>query len=341
LPEIRNGFGALEFCNECRFDMLAFMRCVIAGLAALALMAVAGCAADPVPGACKLAKISDLPVQRLRRHLLIDARINDKPARLVFDTGAFTSLITPGAASRLQLSFASFGGDVSGIGGRRIATIMSAHSVELGKLHGRNFLFMSADLGEFGEAFATDGLLSSDLLSKWDIDLDLHAEQVRLYLPVGDCRFPSAFLRGSLYQVPMLPTAEDHRPRITVTIGGQKFTALVDTGADTTSIYRHAAARLGLHIADLAADRHTLMRGVGPRAVRSVTHVFEPMAIGDLTVQHMPIDIIDEAADEPVDILLGADFQERVHLWISYSSGTLIMEYPPLPSPEPPPDATP
>jgi len=32
-------------------------------------------------------------------------------------------------------------------------------------------------------------------------------------------------------------------------------------------------------------------------------------------------------------MLLGADFQARVHLWISYSSRTLIMQYPALPSP--------
>jgi hypothetical protein len=33
-----------------------------------------------------------------------------------------------------------------------------------------------------------------------------------------------------------------------------------------------------------------------------------------------------------VDVLLGEDFISRVHLWISYSSHTLIMQYPPKPS---------
>jgi predicted aspartyl protease len=281
-----------------------------------------------------MANVSELPLQRQGRHVIVEAKINGQPARMIFDTGTFTSILTPQAVSRLHLKTErSMAGELHGIGGSQSADLVTAKTVELGQTHGRNFPFLSADLGPTENTFGADGLLSSDLLSKWDIDLDFQAGRIGLFQPIGDCRHPAAYLNGPLYRVDLLPFGEDHTPRIKIVIDGKTFTALVDTGAFSTSIYRHAAARLGIHVADLPADPHGGIYGVGPRKIRSVTHVFQPITIGDLTVENMPVDIIDQASDDDVDMLLGADFQARLHLWISYSSGSLIMQYPPTPSP--------
>ncbi len=51
--------------------------------------------------------------------------------------------------------------------------------------------------------------------------------------------------------------------------------------------------------------------------------------MGDLVFGNMKVAVLDEAAGDDTDMLLGADFQTKVHLWISYSSHTLIMQYPP------------
>jgi predicted aspartyl protease len=309
------------------------MRGVAAVFAAILAVALAGCASGP-PGECKLARVAELPLHRLGRHVLVDGKINGQPVTLVFDTGSFTSIITPEAAERLHLSMLqAMVGEAHGIGGSSTLSLMTARTLELGDAHGRNFTFTSGRVGVIGENFRADGLLSSDLFSKWDIDLDFRAKRIALFLPVGDCSRPAAFLTGPLYEVPLLPFENDKRPMVRVTIGGKQFTALIDTGAAQTTLFRHAAAQLGLHVGDLTSDRAVPLVGIGPRVVHSVLHVIEPVEIGDLTVKNMPVDLVDEASGDRTDMLLGADFQARVHLWISYSSRTLIMQYPALPSP--------
>jgi hypothetical protein len=58
--------------------------------------------------------------------------------------------------------------------------------------------------------------------------------------------------------------------------------------------------------------------------------------VGDLTFNHFPVEIIDAFTPQKFDMVLGTDFMTKVHVWISYSSRTLILQYPPLPSPKAP-----
>jgi hypothetical protein len=39
------------------------------------------------------------------------------------------------------------------------------------------------------------------------------------------------------------------------------------------------------------------------------------------------------ALSRPVDMLLGLSFLAKLHAWISYSSQTLVVQFPPAPSP--------
>ncbi len=70
------------------------------------------------------------------------------------------------------------------------------------------------------------------------------------------------------------------------------------------------------------------------------------MRIGDLVLRDVPVRIIDQANPgtdarfvsllldnrfapaSVADVLLGADFLRRVHVWISHSSQLLVMQYP-------------
>lgn len=285
-------------------------------------------------GPCTMAVGAVLPLHPEGDRVLVDASINHQPALLVFDTGAFTSVLTLQAAQRLGMGltkgeeFDSVRATLSGVGGARNAIGVVARTVDIGGLHGRDYNFLAADI----LAPPLDGLLSMDLISQFDIDLDYPEHKAILYRPVGDCSAPAAFLASPLYGVALLPTGEDRRPRVTVQIGDKDFVALVDTGTGTTFITRRAAARLGVRLEDLGAARHFTVQGIASRAVAAVRHVFEPISIGDLTLVNKQMDVLDDTADDGVEIVLGADFQRQVHVWISYSSHSMIMQYPPRPS---------
>jgi predicted aspartyl protease len=296
-------------------------------IASLALPAVAR--AD-----CQMSQVSRLPLTPAHGHVLVPVALDDKPAQLIFDTGAFTTLIAAKAADRIGLPHmhdqdkSGLLTTVGGIGGEKSAMAVTARSVDIGGLKGRDYNFLSADFNFEG----ADGLLSVDLISQFDVDLDFPDNQVVLYRPRGDCRAPAAFLSGPLYAVPLHEVGQDRRPRVMVTVGGQTLLAMIDTGASHSAIFRRAAARIGLNDADLAADPHAHAYGVGSNVVSVARHAFEPVTIGDLTFEHMSVDVLDEHGLDEVEMLLGADFQHAVHLWISYSSGMLIMQYPPRPS---------
>jgi clan AA aspartic protease (TIGR02281 family) len=111
-------------------------------------------------------------------------------------------------------------------------------------------------------------------------------------------------------------------------IDNRRLVALVDTGAWHSSIYRKTALSLGIRPEDLQRDPALKVNG----AVNAVMHVFPALTIGELTLRNARMVVLDDRKLDDTDILLGADFQRRVHLWISNSSHSLIMQYPPLPS---------
>jgi clan AA aspartic protease (TIGR02281 family) len=303
-------------------------------LAGLALLANAA-ASQAAP--CTLALNSQLDLQP--ETALVPVMINKQPAWLQLDTGSFTTVLTTGARRRLHVHVdpdksEHFRGVVEdpwhlwGVGGARAAEEIMAQSLDLGALHGRNFHLLSADI-DFGPA---DGLLSIDFLADYDIDLDTVGRQVRLYQATGACSRPKVFLQPPLYVLPLLPTESDKRPRISVSIEGHGFTGLIDTGASHTAIFRHAAEQLGVS-AENASDRHLTVHGIGPDKVAAARHVFESVTIGDLTIRNMPIAVLDDRHGDDVDVLLGRDFQRKMHVWISNSSGQLVLQYPPQASP--------
>jgi len=65
--------------------------------------------------------------------------------------------------------------------------------------------------------------------------------------------------------------------------------------------------------------------------------VSPPIQLGDLTLSHLPVTIADQARLGDTGVVLGYDFISRVHVWISHSSRTLIMQYPPSATPAVPP----
>jgi predicted aspartyl protease len=281
---------------------------------------------------CRMNQVSRLPLERMGSYRLVSVLFNGKPADMIFDTGFDTSVITLRAARRLGLPQMR-GEDIQngtmgtliGIGGERNSMTITAHALDIGGLKGRDYNMLAADVVEP----PADGLLSIDLLSNFDVDLDFPEEQMVLYQPVGDCSAPAAFLASPLYTVPLRPIGEDRRPRVEVTVDGKQVVALIDTGAPRSAIFRRAAERLGIRMDELTSEPRFTTGGIGPDQVEAVTHVFEEVDIGDLAFNNMKIDVLDDHGPGEVDMLLGADFQRKVHLWISYSSHSLIMQDPP------------
>ena len=299
-------------------------------LPVVALMALAACQAPS--GACKLSVLASVPFHVADGHLIVDAELNGQPSKLIFDTGAHTSVLTNDAVQRLGLRTESeHVGTVNGIGGMQLVSLVDAETFSIRNLKAHDFHFIAGNV--LRQAHAADGLLSTDFLSRYDVDLDVPGRRIDFFASSGNCDHPTVALTGDVFATRLISDDDDPRPRIRISIDGKMFTALLDTGSPVTVMFRSAADRLGLGIAALKADRVGKIGGIGPDPVVAYRHVLQTVKIGDITVENMPIDIADQPPLRDEAMILGLNFIGRIHLWISNSSGRLIMQYPPLTSP--------
>ncbi len=297
------------------------------------ILPLAGCATGEL---CRLGRETDLPLRMIYNHLVTTVEINGAPADLILDTGSFGTVLTREAVTRLHLPSPDWTlAEARGIGGSRSLSVLQTAQFKLGRLHGRNLHFAVFDSPRVLGITQVDGLLGMDLMSQFDIDLDLPEHKVILYKALSDCSTPRAALADVTDVLPMEQRANESSVVVQVSIAGKTMRAVLDSGAGSNVIFRGAARRLGLDDAALAADRVGHMGGIGPRAVPYRQHVIEPVTIGVLTIRNMPVEISQERGDGDIDMILGLDFFERVHVWMSFSSHTVITEFPPKASPAP------
>ena len=261
---------------------------------------------------------------------------------VLFDTGASDNLITESTARRLGMSVHVSGHSyVEGIGGRSQAGEATSQHVSLGDAHGEDLKFSTVPDGmNFDEA---DGLLGMSFLHDFDLDLDIWGQRIGLYKAFGPCDAPYSAMAQPLYDVDLIKPSVDRdplreegqevdiSPAVTVVINGVALHGEVDTGSFRTTVFRDSARRAGL-LSGEAIESGTLS-GVGSRAIRGDVRISAPIVIGDFTLLNVPVVVADQKHLPGVDILLGYDFVTRIHLWISQSSNTLIMQYPPRPTP--------
>jgi len=302
-------------------------------IAALMLLtlALAGCATDVK---CRIGWGTDLPLRMVRHHLVTAVEINGQPADMMLDTGAFGTLLTREAVLRMHLPTPEWtSAEARGIGGSRSLSVLQTAQFKLGRLHGRDLHFGVFDSPRVLRSSQVDGVLGMDLMSQFDIDLDLPEHKVILYRAQGGCGHPTAVLEEPLFLLPMVQDGHERSVVVQVSIAGKRLRALLDSGADSNIIFRSAAHRLGLDDSALAGDRVSQGGGIGPRAVQYRRHVMEQVTVGDLAIRNMPVEISQERGDGETDMILGLDFFLRVHVWMSFSSHAVVLQFPPKPSP--------
>ena len=290
---------------------------------------------------CRLALAATVPLLNgdQDKKLLIAATLDGTPVRLVLDTGSESILLNETVARRAgrEVALGTHLGGLDeigpgfavGVGGVHSAIRMQIGNLGLGRLHG-SFGAMAT-----GQSFASegaDGLLGMSVLGSFDVDLDLPGGQVRLYSASGACGKPAVALDEPIYAAPLRDSYHSEvRPLLQVVINGQNFTALLDTGSPDILLFASAAARLGLSGEAGAPATPFKISGVG--GVSSATRRrLDTLSVGPITLRNINVSVDSEHNSE-ADLLLGLSFMRKVHVWISNSSHTLVMQFPPMPSP--------
>jgi predicted aspartyl protease len=256
---------------------------------------------------------------------LVTVFANGVPLVLVLDTGAQRTVLTPAAAKRIgaKTPRVEFQRGLRGISGGLPTREVELHSFAVG--HAAipwHRVTVAAIVTPPVFSTALDGVLGADVFSSFDIDLDLPRHRMVLY-EKGACPGPN--WPGRYAEISTGRSLSDHL-FFPVQLDRHRLTAIVDTGAQRTTLSTTIARAIGVTEAVLAGDRSTKTKGSAGEALNSHLHRFNKLDVGGIVVRNPEI-VVTDLRVRDVDLILGIDFIRSRKLWLSYASFRIFLSY--------------
>jgi predicted aspartyl protease len=289
-------------------------------LAGLLLLLVSACAPNPIN--CDIVPVAKMPLEVHNRLLVVPAGIDGKWVTLLVDTGAERTVLAGDVVSRLGLARdQKIVTRSTGVGGVFTANDAIIPGLVLG---GVRFPITRVSVGQFrfGPGLAADGLLGSDILLAFDLDIDVPGKTLTLYRPrlCPDVRPPW----HEPYEQVSGVTAMRDRLLIPLQLDGVSGMGILDTGAQATTIGVRMAERLGLTPEAMAGDPIVEHHGAGPGSQQARLHRFNLLQIGPAAAPEPILSVLPVDAGVG-DALVGEDFIDGRRIWMSFKDRAVFI----------------
>jgi predicted aspartyl protease len=292
----------------------------------LLLLSIAGAAADECPP-LRLANSVQMEPSANGNAMYVPVTLNGVPKKLLFDTGGAITQIASHTYQELNLERVMNPGLlIRDYAGNMSMWTVTIREFILGHTLGRRLVFPVApdsNLGVGPDPF--DGLLSSDLLLGYDLDVDFGSKTLNFF---SQDHCPGKVLYWSSPVVGMVPVTIENKSAIIVpvVIDGQTVSALIDTGAGISSMRARVASR----IFNLTRGEKDSDLVLGNSAMGGFVHTFSSLAFGDIAVKNPRIGItsfrdekreaaansrFDQFSKEP-DLIIGMNILKPLHIYL-------------------------
>ena len=261
------------------------------------------------------------------------------PYPFVLDSGAGQSTVDAGLAHRLHLASAGPASEFAGVGCTGVAQPVSVGAWSLDGVPLSSQQLTAATLPQMGGKGEPDGLLGSDVLSRFGgVRIDFHAGTLVLPGPEGaplapsapytgpTGPLPSALLQGkSGTTVPLTVTAAQGDVSLRVAVrfdGGPRRDFVVDTGSSQSVVSSSVARAQSLSGTDLAQRQSTVCSVITVPLVHS-----GPWSVPGLSLHTQLIGSTDFGISlSGTEGLLGSD-QLRRYGWVAldYAEGEMVL----------------
>ncbi len=298
-------------------------RRALRGLAPAGVLLLAGCQAAS-GGACTVQWHSTLPVMMRQTMVVVPARINGETVGLAVDSGAQTTAVTPELVATLDLrpDPGMSAHRLVGLGGNAYSQVVALDSLQLGGVTYRKIDVFAASLGAVGRGdLAVSGLIGEDLLSRYDVGLDIGHREISLYTVRGCAAVSPPW--GTATPIPIRLSEHNHLV-FPVELDGHRLTAMLDTGAGGDLLLERGAEALRLTPDKLAHDRAGTGQGIGERAVDVRVHGFSTLQVGAETI-HDPVIGVSNGSDNDVDLILGMGFLRSRQVFVSHATAQMFV----------------
>ena len=286
---------------------------------------VASISAAIAAPACGPHKIADIAVATVGRVPVITVTGNGLPLSLILDTGAARTVITPTAAERIkaQPPRIAFQRQMRGIAGSLSSNEVELRSFALGStpIAWRRLTVAPVTIKAIA-GIPFDGLLGADVLSDFDIDLDLPQHRMTLY-EKQSCPNAAPAWSSPFAEIATGRSLDDHL-FFPVRLDDREVSAFIDTGAETSTLSTRKALAFGVTEAALARDPSVALQGAAAGRLTSRRHRFARLQIGSELVRDPELAVVDFNLRD-ADIILGIDVISAQRFWLSYGSLKLFI----------------
>jgi predicted aspartyl protease len=295
-------------------------------LACAALLGVAGCASGGGNTVCR----TDITLEERQNLILAPVSVDGHSVPAILDTGSQSSAVTSGLVTRLGLlSDPRHGSLVSGVGGQ--GTAQNDALVNRFEMAGYDpgtghYAVLELPVSAAGATEPLGGLVGDDVLSRFDIDLDVHARRAVLYDP-DRCQGTTPDWLAGAVQVPLETSWGTGRVVLSVKLNGKDMRAMLDSGASFSLLDLPAAERLGIAPATLAAEPGGEGFGAAGVNFHRVVHQFQSLEVAGERIDAPKIAVLDRDLRE-ADMLLGLDWLRHHHVLISFRRHILYVARP-------------
>jgi predicted aspartyl protease len=294
------------------------------------LAAIAVLLAGAAHAECVMNRAAVLPITLWQNKLLVPVTVNGVEERFFVDTGAAVTTLSDTLANALNIP-RDFDQtmDVFGVAGRESHLYLGeVDSIDVGGVELKKHSFPVAAFGSFmladGHSHA-DGLIGADILSHFDVDIDIPHRQVAFWRVQG-CSVVKPDWPGNASSVPM-QIAPSRNITLPVRIDGAMLDLMLDTGAGDLLLSTRAAARAGATPEVLEESRQFTGYGVNDRSYAVWLHVFRRVEVGAQVYGDVRAVVVNRGRYlDQGDGLLGVEFLKRGRVWISYSTSTFFTE---------------
>ena len=271
---------------------------------------------------CQLVPAATIPLLADKRPL-INVLINGNIVHMVVDTGAQASAVTPETVNELKLPKDPFHRtSITTIGGQDVKRNAILERLRVGTIDFSNLsvTVLALDGAELGKIA---GIIGADVLSDFDLDLNIPRRTLTLYRP-SDCK-PIRPPWSGRYQTISAYVASRNQFFFPVELNGHPVATLFDTGSRGETVSRATAKSIGISDAQLDNDPASTAMSGGMHEYAVRRHRFDTFKVGEETLHNIPLDVAD--FHQPgVDMLIGADYMHWRRLFLSYSARLLFIQ---------------
>ncbi len=281
--------------------------------------------------ACTVARRAEVPLRVVAGVPVVAVEVNDTTLPFVPDTGAERSLVTEETVERAGLRLDEWASTtVQGVSGYVRHRNADPTALSLGGIPLRR-RSLAADqtltVGPLPQAGFTAqgiaGLLGSDFLSVFDLDLDIPHQRLALYR-VEDCAGRFLPWTGDYDAIPAIQPIRGVLI-IPVMLDGIPLRVEIDSGASVSILTATGMFRMGLTPEALARDPGGEVTGIGRFAVAMRLHRFKVLEVGKQHITDPELWAAPVHGLPIVDLLLGRDWLRRHRVWLSYATSRVFV----------------